>query len=162
MEPTVVGEATLQMQASQREARPGDKIKVRVVVTSSNAALRSYQLDLEGSGGYAGTLELVGIEIEPRKDWVFAHQVGVFDAINTTTGQMLAGVEQDISVKTADRGYLVTYTYAVSTDAKGAFLVGLDGGPDGQTFLIAPENGEIAITGTTPAVITVGDSPLRR
>jgi hypothetical protein len=155
LEPKAAGTATMRLTASTREARPGDEIAVRVFASSSYAELRSYQLDLAASGGQSGQLELVGIEIEPRKDWVFAKQAGVFDAVNVNTEQMLAGLDNDTGVSLKSVGYLVTYTYVVSKDAAGTFVIDIASDRDGQTYLVAPFDGEILIEGTKLAIISV-------
>jgi hypothetical protein len=152
--PTVAGRANLRLTTSSRDVRRGDQLQVRVFTNAADVQLRSYQLDLEVSGGRSGQLELVSIEIEQRGDWVFSGQDGAFDAFNTTTAQMLAGLEQDIGSVIAD-GYLATYTYTVSEDAEGSFIVDVASDDAGQTTLIAPSNGEIRVGRTKPAIISV-------
>jgi hypothetical protein len=161
-EPVVAGTATIRMTASTRAARPGDEIVVRVFVNSTDAELRSYQLDVEVSGGSSGQLGLLDVEIEPRKDWIFARGDGVFDAFNVTSGQMLAGLEEDDGVNVADGGYLATYTYRVSKDAVGTFLIDLQHEGDAQAFLVAPQNGMIGIATVSPAVVKIATPSRRR
>jgi hypothetical protein len=152
IEPVVSGTATIRMNASTRAARPGDEIVVRVFANSTDAALRSYQLDVEVSGGGSGQLALLDVEIEPRKKWVFAGRNSVFDAFNVTNGQMLAGLEEDDGVNVADDGYLATYTYKATANADGTFMIDV---VKANTYLVAPLNSEIQLGRTKPVIVSV-------
>jgi hypothetical protein len=154
-DPVVVGEATLHLVGSKKSIRPGGEVEVRVFIDGPVEALRSYQLDVNVTGGKAGALDLVDITIESRKDSAFTAMAGAFDAFNTSTGQMLSGLDQDNGVTIRDEAYLATFTYRASGDALGQFMIDVASGIDSQTYLVAPGNGQIRIQNTEPAVVTV-------
>ncbi len=152
----VVGWTGLTVQADRRAARPGEQIEVRVFTSDPVANLQSYQLHLAASGGRRGQVELVNIRVEERGDFVFAGQQGPFDAFNVDKGQMIAGID-GTGIKTPGKAYMATFTYRVSADAVGAFVIDvLHDQPSGdQTFLVSSYTDQVEVTGTKPAVIVV-------
>ncbi len=162
---TVVGTASLAVIAETRVATPGSEVQVRVFLTQDRlergrgkANLGAYQLHTAVSGGRQGSLKLAAITIEPRADFVFAGSADVFDAVNVDKSQMLAGLYGG-SVETSEQGYLATFTYRVSEDAIGTFVVDVlhDEAAADQTFLVGDAHtDQIAIGRTNPAVVTVG------
>ncbi len=159
MAPSIVGETTLSVRTSGRAktVQPGETAELRVFSDQPLDALQSYQLHLIPSGGRSGQLELVGIEVENRRDGVFGATAENFTAFNLESGQMLSGLDAG-AVETKGAGYLATYTYLVSKDAAGTFVVDVaHGSHDDQTYLIASLTEGIGIVGTTPAAIRVGE-----
>ncbi len=170
--PVTVAAARLHVVPDTRTVAAGSEVSVRVFgewsavgdkpsvserrVEPALPALQSYQLHLGVSGGQRGTLELVEVSVEPRRDYVFAGRGDVFDAFNVGTGQMLAGIDGADGV-TGSGGYLATYTYCVTGDAVGTFVVDALYNEDAgdQTFLIAPFNDKIDVAETRPAVVIV-------
>jgi hypothetical protein len=149
-DPTLAGFATLLVIADERAVRPGDEVEVRVFA-DSKATLRSYQLNVQTTGGMSGDFRLVDIQIEHRKDWLFARETSAFNAFNESTGQMLAGLMEDVGVKATERSYLATYVYQTSLDASGDFLI--DVGE--QCYLVAPNEGQVSFASAKPAVVSV-------
>jgi cysteine-rich repeat protein len=146
-----VGEATVRLWSSQHRITSGDEVEVEVFIDGPVGALRSYQLDLEVTGGRSGELELVDISVEARKDEVFARRRDVFDAVNRSTGQILSGLEADEGVPVRKTAYLATFTYRASSRAGGEFVIDLAS----ETYLVAPGNGEITVLREKPVVVTV-------
>ncbi len=155
-DPIVVGHASLNARPSVRSARAGELVDVDVFVREPLQDLQSYQLHLKVSGGRRGHLELVDVSIKGRRDFVFHGAPDRFDAFNPNTGQMLSGLDSG-GTWTAAAGYLATYTYRVSPDAVGAFVVDVaaDEQNGDQTYLIATDDGKIEVSGSSPGVITV-------
>jgi hypothetical protein len=152
-----VAQSGVTLVPSTRRVRPGGIIEVRLFLDHGVDALQSYQLHIESGGGVAGTLELIDIEIESRKDHVFARLDGTFEAANTATGQVIGGLSSG-SVATLDDGYLATFVFRASKNAAGMMWVDLriDEASGDQTFLISDFENRVATTETTPAVIEVG------
>jgi hypothetical protein len=161
-DPPVDGAATLVANATKQAVSPGSSVQVHVFIEGPVDALRSYQLDTTATGGKTGAIDLVDITVEERMDAAFYGTEATFEAFNTSTGQMLHGLETNDGVAVKEEAYLATFTFEVSKDASGKFVIDLLIGDDGQTFLISPDNGQIEIKGTTPAVITVSGSSVRR
>ncbi len=154
----VVGAARLDVVPDVRAAHPGDEVVARVFVAGALEDLRSYQLDVDVSGGRRGMLELVDITLEQRADYVFDGVSAGFSAINLLNGQMLNGLEAG-GVETPQSGYLATYRYRVSDDAIGTFVI--DVPVSGETYLIASRDGRIDVTSTIPGVVVVTSGPAR-
>jgi hypothetical protein len=154
-EPAVVGGTRVRLQASTRSAKPGETVVVRAFVTSELANLQAYQLHTVAMGGSSGRLELIDVAIEGRRDYVFGAEQR-YDAVNVAKAQMLSGVET-AGVPTKAQAYLATFTYRLSKDAAGAFVVDIlrDEANGDQTFMISNYTDKIAVDSTTPAVITV-------
>ncbi len=155
--PRVVGDAGLTLVPSRRIARPGDTVQVRVFIDAPLKTLQSYQLHVGTSGGRNGQFELIDIAIEERQDFVYADAADSFVAFNVDKSQVLAGIDGS-GVATTDRAYLATYTYGISRNAAGTFVVDLlhAEAEHHQTFLIGAEpTDKIEVNRTTPAVITV-------
>jgi hypothetical protein len=156
----VAGEAGLRVVASGRNIRPGETVQVRVFVEDLTAALRSYQLGIGLSGGSSGQLTLTRIWIEEREDWVFAGKEGAFDAFNSTSALMLAGLNVNQGVKGVG-GYLATFMYKASADASGTFV--FDSIQSGaHTILVAPSDQRIQVRSVTPATVAVQSKPTHR
>lgn len=149
------------MRADTHEVRPGEQVRVRVFVEGPLETLRSYQLDTVVTGGTSGALSLVDITIEPRKDAVFAETESSFDAFNVNMGRMLAGLDADSGVRVAERAYLATFVFSASQTAAGKFVIDLRTGEGGETYLVAPLDGEILIERTKPAIVSVSKRRLR-
>jgi hypothetical protein len=145
------GSGSLKMQSVDGPARPGDTIKVRALVDASNS-LHSYQLHISVSGGRQGRLELVDIMIESRNDDLFADRADTFEAFNVESGQMLRGLDDPMASSRGPSGYLATFVYRVSKDARGEFVVDAAAS---QNYLIGPGNTEIIIESSIPAVIRI-------
>jgi hypothetical protein len=141
--------------ANRREASPGDIVQVRIFVDEPLDNLQAYQLEPAISGGSDGALELLQILVENRKDAAFRGEIP-FEAFNTSTGQMLSGLDQE-GVETWADAYLATFVYRVSEDASGSFVVDIahDELSGDQTFLIADFVEEIVVDRTEPAIIRV-------
>ncbi len=160
--PNIVGKTALTALADSGEIAPNDDIHVRVYADAALPNFSAYQLDTVVSGGRSGFLDLVDIEIEDRADFAFAGADDTFDAFNIDSGQMLSGLLSG-DVATSPNGYLATFTYRASADARGMFVLDVlhDDGGGSQTFLVGSEHTDkIEVTRTYPAVITVveGDS----
>jgi hypothetical protein len=156
--PNLAGATGLTLEAANRAVRPGATFTVQAYINDPQVAMSGYQLHTTVSGGRSGMLELVDVSIADRADHVFDSASGVFDAFNVENAQMLAGIDGDGAVKTAGKGYLATFTYRVSSDAAGAFVIDFlyNEAAGDQTFLVgATDTDKIEITGTTPAVVVV-------
>ncbi len=151
-EPEIVDSATLRLAANRRAVKPGEEVRVSVFIDNALDDLQSYQLGLEVNGGRRGRFELVDITIETRPTRAFRGRSDRFEASNIQDGRMLNGLDAN-GVETGDGAYLATYTYRISDDAAGSFVI--DVASDNQTFLIASLNGMIEIERTSPAVVVV-------
>jgi hypothetical protein len=151
----VAGGAHLTVAANKKAVRAGDEIQVRVFINEALADLQGYQLHLEATGGSRGHLELVDITVDDARNGVFSGEP-TDQAVNTLSGQMLSALQLG-SKPTSAKGYLATYTYRVSADAAGTFVVDVlhDEARQNQTFLVSDFTKKIEVLGTTPAVITV-------
>ncbi len=139
--PTPVAQTTLRLTVDRKRIQPGDYVHIDVWLTGGLADLRGYQLHLGAFGGRRGNLELVDISTGSDKagsvlataDW---------SAFNLVTGQMLVGLDGP-GVAVAG-GHLATYTYRVSDDAEGRFIVELLHDPEvvrNRTFLFPTRPG---------------------
>jgi hypothetical protein len=174
--------------------RPGTMVDVDVFLADDVAALRGYQLHLGTSGGKGGRLELVDIAI--REPSAFStpnagaglkpmragsrpkraglkpaptNLAGAWSAFNTSTQQMLAGLDNPEGVPAAAGAYLATFTYRVPENAAGTFTIEVlysDGGgptaqvgtravPQDRTFLFGRYGGLIDVTEAAPVSVTV-------
>ena len=177
--PTVGGSTVLRAVADARSIKAGSEVQVRIFVDEPLEALFGYQLTAVVSGGRKGSLDLVDIAIEDRRDAVYAPRspriairgsdqsafttshpsltptAALFQAFNVETAQMLAG-NFDGPVSTPADGYLATFTYRASADAVGTFVIDIVRGDVIQTLLVgADQNEQIVVSGTRPAVIVV-------
>lgn len=148
--------AHLTLAADRMRVRPGGEVRVRVLIDEPLTDLQSYQLHLEASGGRSGHLDLIDISIADGADGVFANKDLGYDAANLSKGQMLQGLDGG-GVATHAKARLATYTYRVSSDAAGTFVVDVlhDESKDHQSFLVSRFTERIDITGTAPAVVEV-------
>ncbi len=156
-EPDVVGRTSLSALADRRTIRAGDEVRVRIFVDDPLPSFRAYQLLTETSGGRAGSLDLVNITIENRKDSVFQSANDTFEAFNVDNAQMLSGLFTG-NVPTKHMRYLATFTYRASKAASGTFVIDVAHDENGgsQTLLVgAKQTDKIEVTGMTPAVVTV-------
>jgi hypothetical protein len=153
--PIIVEEAYIAVEASSRTTTPGSTVHARVFADGILDALRSYQLEVEVTGGTAGTLNLIDIAVEHRKDDVFANRDDTFDAFNMQ-GRMLRGLEANDGVR-AKRGYLATFIFEASKEARGQFVIDVAVGEGVQTFLVAPDEGQIEVIKSRAAVVTISD-----
>jgi hypothetical protein len=167
----VQGVATLRIESRQHTVAPGSLFEVDAFIDGPVEALRSYQLHLAPSGGQRGLqlapsrgqrgwIELIGISVENRKDAAFA-RTGSLTATNVETGQMLSGLEANEGVRVEDGSYLATYVYRMSKDAAGEFVIDTLAHDAGQTYLVGPNDGEIEIELTRPAVVTAKSTKRR-
>ncbi len=162
--PVVTEKARLSLIAERGVIQAGQTIEVDVFMDSALKDLRGYQLHVEVSGGSSGSLTLVDMAIRSHPNYVFDGR-GAWDAFNLGTAQMTAGLDTP-GIATPRRGYLATLTLVASRDAAGTFAVDLlydDTAGNYRTFLFPSlPTGKIAIDRTTPAVIRVGTSALKR
>jgi hypothetical protein len=155
--PQIVAAATLRLESSQDKIRAGETVDVVVTLGNALADLRGYQLHVVAVGGDAGSLDLVDLSIEARKDHVFA---GLPDwrAFNVSTQQVLAGIDAS-GVEAPQGAYLATLVFRASEDAAGTFTIDLlhdDSQPAQRTFLFpTPAGAKIQVQETSPAVVTV-------
>ncbi len=159
-EPRVVALASLSLVASQRRAVPGDVVSVDVLLDQPLADLVGYQLEVRAGGGTRGQLELIDISVTDRKDYAFA-ELGIDQRVfSPARSAMFAGLPTLEAVTTVQGTYLATFTFRVSADAAGTFVVDLSdwalrGDLGQQSFLATSDFGMIAVGSTMPAVIVV-------
>jgi cysteine-rich repeat protein len=106
-----------------------------VFAENVTAPLQGYQLDIGISGGASGGLDIESIEIERRKDWVFANK-SIFEASNAATGQLLCGLDLPTNATIGD-GYLATIRLKPTPKAHGAFVIDLQSGAEAQSYLLS-------------------------
>ncbi len=161
-DPRVVGSASLSRVASQRRAAPGDVVSVDVRLDSAFGGpdLVGYQLEVRAGGGTRGQLELIDVSVTDRKDYAFAGLGGDQSVFSPARSAMFVGVPTLEGFAAAEGAYLATFTFRVSAEAAGTFVVDLsdwalrsDLGQ--QSFLATSDFGMIAVASTTPAVIAV-------
>jgi hypothetical protein len=152
-EPAVWGQATLRLEPRTKSVNRDGTIDIDVFIGGPVDALRSYQLELKVTGGRLGGLDLVSIRIDERWDGAFAGRFDAFEAFNVQTGQMLAGLDADQGCSHKNGAYLATFTYAATQDCGGKFVIDIASGDNGQTVLIAPQNRQITVGQTQPAVV---------
>jgi hypothetical protein len=144
------GSASVRLVTANDVVRPGTQIAVDVVLEDI-VALQSYQLHAGVTGGLRGALELVDIFIDPKRA-MFA-DAAAFQAFNVKRGQMLAGTEPGQRDEHVGL-YLATFVYMASVDARGDFVIDLrHGGPEGQTYLIAPDGGPVGTDQIEPVIV---------
>jgi hypothetical protein len=176
----------LTLAPGEQLAQQGDVVEIEVFINNPvQCLLLGYQLHTGVTGGSAGHLELIDLSVEPRNDFVF-NGVGHGKAFNLGLRQMLVGVDEAAIAMPADlilvpasldyAGYLATFTYRVSDDASGSFLVDLlavpldsDAVSENRTFVfgspleaatadVAPID-DVAVSGVAPALVTVEPGP---
>ncbi len=178
--PPIAQQARLSLATSKSVMKPGDVVEVDVYLDSYLDDLRGYQLHLGVEGGFAGGLELVDIVLgktnvldagpgerrrkSPGSDWRTttpgAPSASVYwSAFNTHTHQMVVGLDTPgIPVRP---GYLATFAFRASADARGKFTVELlhdKNDLSHRTFLFpSAPNGMIAVRSAPPVVLSVGD-----
>ncbi len=146
-------------------AAPWDVVQVDVYLDSALADLQGYQLQVAHSGGRRGRLELIDVSIrDDRGDYVFHGVADNMFAAGVGNRVAFSGLSSLVGVATQARGYLATFTYRVSADAAGTFVVDVKDWVSKQdnleqTFFIATGNGKIEVASTTPAVIVVTPGP---
>ncbi len=166
-EPRVSDSVSLSVVASQRRAAPRDVVSVDVLLDQTLSDLVGYQLEVRAGGGTRGQLELVDVPINDRKDYAFAGLGVDLSVFSPARSAMFVGLPTLEGVAAADGTYLATFTFRVSADAAGTFLVDVsdwtlrdDLGQ--QSFLTASNLGLIEVRSTTPAVIVVAGNFARR
>jgi hypothetical protein len=145
-----------EVKTSRVVIRSGATVEVQVILENALADLRGFQLHVAAGGGRRGSLQLVDMTIQERKDQVFANQ-SAWQAFNVRTQQLLAGLDSP-GISTAPGAYLATLTFTASRDAAGTFRVDLlhdDSDPAQRTFLFPTAPGQRIEVLTTPAVIDV-------
>ncbi len=159
--PTVGGSAVLRAVADARSIKAGSEVQVRMFVDEPLDALLGYQLTAVVSGGRRGSLELMDIAVESRRDAVYTGAANAFSAFNIENRQMLAG-DFDGPVSTRANGYLATFTFRASEDAVGAFVVDVVRDDLTQTLMVGAEQSEeIVVRSTAPAVVVVTSNGAR-
>jgi hypothetical protein len=150
-----VGRATITLRPAKHNVSPGESVDIRAFVRGDIEALRSYQLTVAASGGRSGACALTDIHIESRCDSALGSERSRFDAINIGTGQMLAGLNEDLGGGAESAAYLATFRFDLSRDARGTFVIDLPKGESNQTVLVAAANGRIVLDVVEPAVVNV-------
>ncbi len=160
--PPATQRSTLKLSTSRTTASPGDIVEIDVLLGAPLADLRGYQLHLAASGGKRGALELIDIAI-PRlgvQDPVSGQALfdDAWTAFNLSVSQMLAGTDRP-GVAAPAGTYLATFTYRVSDDARGRFIVEAlhDASDDAQRTYLFPTaaHGRIDVVSANAAVITI-------
>jgi hypothetical protein len=146
-----------------RAAAPGSVVDVDVFLDRPANALRGYQLHLGTSGGRRGSLQLIDIAVRPASrasgtEAVFAG-LPYWSAFNVEHAQMVAGLDDVLGAAVPEGAYLATFTYRVSEDSAGSFVVDLRYAPGGtateRTFLFGAYAAPLPVTAVTPARILV-------
>ncbi len=171
--PRTVGTVDLVLAADREWLEPHGIITVDVYLEGPVEQLRGYQLHMQSGGGALGELTLIDISIhqgsvEPvvgrhdRNDTrsalehVFA-EWPFWDAYNTVTGQMVAGLAS--SGVDIGRGYLATFSFQASAEARGTFTIELlsdDADSAQRTYLFVTEpTDRIMIARVRPVLVTV-------
>ncbi len=154
--PRISGATSLVATADRRTVRPGETVSVRVFAANALNDLQSYQLSMLAGGGRRGRFELVDAYVENRIDSAFGQTAGAINANNLRRGQ-LANLLVDGGVQTKPMAYLATYVYRVSEGAAGAFVIDIviNDVSNSESVLVGAFTDKIALTSSTPAVITV-------
>jgi hypothetical protein len=152
--PVTVGTASIELKPGASRIRRGGTVEIDVVLNEPLTDLRGYQLHLGTTGGRQGTLELIDIAIDDRKDRTLLYE---WHAFNIATQQMVAG--RDAAGIATKGGYLATFTFKASADAVGVFSIELlhdDTSSAERTFLFpTPANGRIEIRESAAARVEV-------
>jgi hypothetical protein len=155
--PRVTGRTAIKLVPRRATVAPGGVVEVDVFLMDALADLRGYQLHVTTAGGKRGRLDIVDLAVEDRADQALSGPGG-WRAFNTSTGQMLAGLDTP-GVGVAAGAYLATLTFQASKDAAGRFSVDLlhdDTDPAQRTFLFpSPPGAKIEVESTVAAVVTV-------
>ena len=137
--------------ADQSAGRAGDQILVDVFVKGATN-LRGYQVALDATGGETGRLQLEDIIIdEGRADYIF-EGVNSFNAVNTQSQSMVNALPAG-TVDRAERSYLATFVFRVSSDAKGDFRVVVRGGD--ETVLLDANTEQLALPKAAETTISI-------
>src|SRR5207244_658745 len=113
--------------------------------------LRSYQVSLDTNGGSAGSLTRTDLVINKnRPDYVFGTEQSI--VAEDKAGGRAGAVLFDGSVDVAKGGYLGTYAFEASADAKGSFAVNVQVGQG--TILGDARNRDLDYSAGTDAVIS--------
>ncbi len=176
-DPIVVDQATLELTPAQTTLAPGETIDVAVHLTTPLGDLRGYQLHVGVAGGVTGTLELIDIHVQdvaptptksPHRSNTVRNHVrharppgdllaDGWAAFNVTTHQVVVG--NDAPGLAVAPGYLATFTFRATQQARGTFEVAIlhhDDDPMHRTFLFPSRLGDkITILRAAPAEIRV-------
>jgi hypothetical protein len=118
--------------------------------------LRSYQVTLDVTGGASGQLNRTDLTIDKnRNDFVFGTSQSII--ADDKAGGRAGAVLFDGSVDVDKDGYLGTYAFQPTADAKGSFSINVRVGP--ETILGDPRNKDMEYAAGHDAVITIGQSP---
>ncbi len=154
-DPVTVAVARVSLQATQRVVSPGDVIDVDVYLDNALPDLRGYQLHMGANGGRSGTVDLIDIAI--RQDTVLSDVAeGYWTAFNRTTRQMLVGIDQ--LGQPVNGGYLATFSYRVSADASGRFVIDVlhdHDDPAQRTYFFPTPQGERVAVKSAPLGVSV-------
>jgi len=111
---------------SQRQVLPGATLKVHVLV-SGVTDLRAYELSVAVVGGTHGRFDPVDMAIDSsRSDYVFG-DVQSFHAVDRRQTRMANAVIASGSSSPSGNGYLGSFVFRASPDAKGTFRIELQG-----------------------------------
>ncbi len=160
----VVARARLRLVAGTRRLRAGEFLNVDVHLDTPLPDLRGFQLHLASEGGRSGRLELVDIAI--RRGTALAaglverdgdQAAAEWQAFNRSTAQMVVGTSAPGTA--VEPGYLATFTYRASPDARGRFVITLlDDLHDStqRTYLFpTPSGALIDLAGSHPLTVEV-------
>jgi hypothetical protein len=102
----------------------GAMLDVVVQLESGIEDLKGYQLFMRTSGGTAGRLQLRSVEVTELAEGVYSEDDLPYSAHNITEGAVLAGAETGVSA--VEHSQLAVFTYVVSEDAAGTFVIDLE------------------------------------
>ncbi len=171
--PVVIDRANLSLRVNTPTVRPGDPISVDIYLDSTLQDLRGYQLHVGVSGGEAGQLRLIDIDLsrphvlagqQPQRRTLATRGARPFDdevapywsAFNRDTAQLVVGLDTPGVAVTP--GYLATFTFRAPKDARGMFVIDLlHGAPFNahRSFLFATQPHHAIELQSTPVVVEV-------
>jgi hypothetical protein len=141
----------LEVRRTPRSKNRGSVI-VDVFVDGPGTVLRSYQLDVVATSSMGIAPRLIDAFIERRSDAAFSDRDS-FEASNIATGQILCGLNGNEGVTIGRTVYLASFEYTIPGDTRRHAVFDINFGEGSQTFLVAPDNGEIVVDHVEPAVL---------
>ncbi len=115
--------------------------------------LAAYEVALEVSGGDAGSVVLESLTIDTkRRDYVFA-AARVRQGLDRRGSRLGAATSDGRGMNVRRSSYLGTFSFRVSSDASGVFMISCAGGKG--TFLTDSNLGDIAVSLGTNSLIRV-------
>ncbi|MBI1825419.1 MAG: hypothetical protein HY287_05645 [Planctomycetes bacterium] len=118
--------------------------------------LRSYQVTLDVTGGTSGQLSRTDLTIDQKRtDFVFGTDKTII--ADDKAGGRAGAVLFDGSVDVDKNGYLGTYAFQPTADAKGSFSINVRVGT--ETILGDPRNKDMEYSAGPDAIITIGQAP---